>query len=454
MPRKNDCVVLKIESITNEGSGVGHLDGMAVFVPMSAPGDLLRVRLVKVLSSYCYGVIEAVLEPSPDRVEPGCAAYRRCGGCALRHLSYAAELREKERWIFDAFQRLGGFPVPPLLPILPSPLQEGYRNKAQYPFGLVDGRICCGFFAPRSHRLIPIDACPLQPPVFAKIVRAVGAWAQEQRCSVYDESAGTGLLRHLYLRLAESTGQIMVCIVASDAVLPGEAEFCRAVRAVCPQVVSIQLNINRRRDNVILGQETRVLYGTPVIEDILCGVRVSLSPLSFYQVNRRGAELLYAQARRFAEPKPHETLLDLYCGAGTIGLSMADAVSRLIGVEIVAGAVENARENAAAAGISNAEFLCADAEEAAAQLASQALRPDIVILDPPRRGCSPDTLRAVVQMSPSRVVMVSCNPATAARDAAFLCKAGYSLQALRGVDMFPRTAHVETVCLMSRVEGK
>lgn len=452
MLQKNQIIPLTIESITNEGNGTGHYEGLAVFVPMTAPGDVLSVRIVQVRSSYCYGIIEKIINPSPLRIEPDCPVCRRCGGCVLRHLDYTEELRQKTFWTADTFRRIGGFSLNPES-CLPSPRQNSYRNKAQYPIGKADGHAFCGFYAARSHTVIPCNDCRLQPPFFSEIARVICAYIDSCGCDVYDEATGRGLFRHIYLRRGESTGQVMVCLVVNGESIPHKSRLISALLTVCPQISSILLNINRKRTNVILGSENRVLYGSEYIEDILCGVRVFLSPLSFYQVNHDGAELLYQTAADFANPQPGDVLLDLYCGAGTIGLSMARRVRSLIGVEIVAPAVQNAIDNAVRNGISNARFLCSDAGQAAEKLAAEKLRPDIIILDPPRKGCDTATLSAAVKMAPSRIVMVSCNPATAARDVKILAQMGYSPEKIQPVDMFPRTAHVETVVLLSKGES-
>lgn len=450
MLKKNDIIPLEIRSVSSQGSGVGRHQGMAVFVPGAAPGDRLRVRIVKVLSSYCYGIIDAVEAPGPGRIEPACPVCRRCGGCALQHLSYEAELREKERWVADALARIGRV-SPPIRPILPSPLEAGYRNKAQYPLGLgPDGRAVGGFYAPRSHTLVPYGGCRLQPPFFGDILEAVCRYIDRSGQRPYDEAAGRGLFRHLYLRWGEASGQVMVCLVVNGRRIPEPRLLVSMVLSACPGVTSILVNTNTAATNVILGQETRVLFGAPAIRDTLRGVEVELSPLSFYQVNRQGAELLYRQAEEMAALTPEDVLLDLYCGAGTIGLSMARRVKRLIGVEVVESAVRDARQNALQNGIGNARFLCADAGQAARQLAEEGLLPTVAVLDPPRKGCDPAALAAVARMAPRRVVMVSCNPATLARDLQILARAGYAVRAAQPVDMFPRTAHVECVALAER----
>ncbi len=448
--QKNDLVPLTITDITNEASGVGRYEGMAVFVPGAAVGDQLEVRIVKVLKSYAYGKIEQIVRPSSDRIEDGCGVSRKCGGCSLRHISYEAECRIKQNWVTEHFRRIGGLD-PTILPILPSPSLCGYRNKAQYPIRRSpEGQVQIGFFAPRSHRVVENHFCDLQPCFFGEILELVQNFLETYHISIYDELSHQGLVRHLFLRWGEQTGQIMVCLVINGKDLPHADSLIQILTKAFPQIASIQLNCNTAKTNVILGPNCRVLYGSPVILDILCGVKVALSPLSFYQVNRSGAEKLYRIAADFAGLTGKELLLDLYCGAGTIGLSMAHLAREVIGVEIVKEAVENAKENARRGKIENARFFCDDAAGAARSLAAEGLRPDVVILDPPRKGCDRSLLETIGQMAPERIVMISCNSATAARDTAILCQNGYQAVQLQAVDMFPRTAHVE--CVVSFVQ--
>ena len=449
MLKKNESIILEIQSVTSEGSGLGRYEGMAVFVPGAAPGDRLAVKIVKVLSSYCYGIIQEILSPGPGRISPACPVCRRCGGCSLQHLSYQEELRIKKQWIADAVSRIGGLSLP-VEGVLPSPQVTGYRNKAQYPIGKGPEGTFCGFYAPRSHNIVPYSDCLLQPPFFSDILQAVCRYIDQSGQQPYNEQTGTGLFRHLYLRWGEASGQVMVCLVVNGERIPQVQLLVSMILAACPSVTSILLNRNTKRTNVILGGETQVLYGEPCIRDTLAGVEVEISPLSFYQVNHQGAELLYRQAAELAQLSPDDVLLDLYCGAGTIGLSMARQVRELVGVEVVESAVRDARQNARRNGILNARFLCADAGAAAARLEAEGLRPTVVVLDPPRKGCDAATLAAVARMGPKRVVMVSCNPATMARDLAALQKAGYRPQLAQPVDMFPRTAHVETIVLLQR----
>lgn len=447
---KNAVYELRILDMTSEGSGVARIDGYAVFVPDTAVGDLCRVKLVKKGKTFGYGKVEALIEPSPDRTDPDCDKFIRCGGCAYRHITYEAELAIKERVVRDAFTRIGHIDAP-VDPILGSERRTGYRNKAQYPVGTSpDGKLISGFYARRSHRIISGGGCALQPALFAQIQETVLCFLEEQHVPAYNEETGRGLIRHIYLRQAEVTGEVMVCLVVTDDKVRWAKDLSELLQSRFPQVKSVVLNQNDRQTNVILGPRCRTIGGSDTIIDELCGIRVKLSPLSFYQVNRSQAEALYRRAIELAALKEDDVLLDLYCGAGTIGLSASHLVRELIGVEIVPEAVENARENAALNGITNARFLCGDAGQAAAQLAEEGLCPSVIIVDPPRKGLDAVVIDAIVKMAPERLVMVSCNPSTAARDAALLAERGYAASRISPVDMFPRTTHVECVVLMTR----
>ena len=454
--QKNQILTLRIERLSSDGSGVAHsADGEAVFVPGTAPGDEARVRIVKDCGRYAFGILDELLTPSPDRIPVDCPVAGPCGGCSLRHLDYAAELRAKQESVLDAFRRIGGLEVP-VLDIQPSPEVDRYRNKVQFPVGVdKNGVPCIGFYAGRTHRIVPCPDCKLQPGVLNEIGNALCAFFAQQGIRPYDEQSGKGLVRHIFLRRGAHSGQIMVCLVCTRAKLPHAEQLCTALRGQFPAISTILLNVNAKSTNVILGSENHILYGPGYIEDTLCGVPVRLGPLSFYQVNTLAAERLYGVAAQYAQLTPDDTLLDLYCGMGTIGLSMAEQCRELIGVEIVPEAIESAKANAARMGeavAAKSRFFCADAGQAATQLAAEGLHPDIVMLDPPRKGCDEATLSAVVRMAPRRVVYVSCNPATAARDAAWLEQNGYHAEKVQPVDLFPRTKHCETVVLLSKGE--
>lgn len=455
--QKNQILTLRIERLSSDGSGVAHsADGEAVFVPGTAPGDEARVRIVKDCGRYAFGILDELLTPSPDRIPVDCPVAGPCGGCSLRHLDYAAELRAKQESVLDAFRRIGGLEVP-VLDILPSPEVDRYRNKVQFPVGVdKNGAPCIGFYAGRTHRIVPCPDCKLQPGVLNEIGNALCAFFAQQGIRPYDEQSGKGLVRHIFLRRGAHSGQIMVCLVCTRAKLPHAEQLCTALREQFPAISTILLNVNAKNTNVILGGENHILYGPGYIEDTLCGVPVRLGPLSFYQVNTLAAERLYGVAAQYAQLTSDDALLDLYCGMGTIGLSMADQCRELIGVEIVPEAIESAKANAARMGeavAAKSRFFCADAGQAATQLAAEGLHPDIVMLDPPRKGCDEATLSAVVRMAPRRVVYVSCNPATAARDAAWLEKNGYHAEKVQPEDLFPRTKHCECVIALSKGTG-
>ena len=450
--QKNQLLTLRIERLSSDGSGVAHsADGEAVFVPNTAPGDEARIKIVKDCGRYAFGILDQLLAPSPDRVEADCPAAGPCGGCSLRHLSYKAELQAKHENVTDAFRRIGGLDVP-VLPTVPSPEVDRYRNKVQFPVGRdKNGQPCIGFYAGRTHRIVPCPDCKLQPGVLNEIGNALCAFFAAHGIQPYDEESGKGLVRHIFLRRGAHSGQIMVCLVCTRAKLPHSEELVAQLREQFPAIATILLNVNAKNTNVILGSETHPLYGPGYLEDTLCGVPVRLGPLSFYQVNTLAAEQLYGIAAQYAQLTPDDLLLDLYCGMGTIGLSMVDHCRELVGVEIVPEAIESAKANAARMGdaiATKSRFFCADAGAAATRLAAEGLRPDVIVLDPPRKGCDEATLSAVVKMNPQRVVYVSCNPATAARDAKWLETHGYRTEKVQPVDLFPRTRHVETVCLL------
>lgn len=447
---KNQLYEIEITSMTNEGNGVGRIDDIAVFVPQTAVGDRCIVKIVKVLKNYCFAKVEEIIVASIDRIEPDCDVFSKCGGCSYRHISYESELRIKEDIVKNAFLRIGKIDTK-VEPIIGSERQIGYRNKAQFPVGKdLNGNVISGFYSKRSHRIVSADNCLLQDDVFSNIKNDIIAFIKEKNISVYDETANKGLIRHIYIRRAEKTNEIMVCLVISERKFAYKDEFINMLLLRYPDITSIVLNINTQNTNVILGKEYKTIYGKDYITDIVCGVKIRISAASFYQVNRDQAEILYTTAINLAKFDSDDTLIDLYCGTGIIGLVCANKVKKLIGVEIIPQAIENAKENAKINNIDNAEFLCSDAGQAAKYLAENKVSPDVIILDPPRKGIDQNVIDAIEKMSPKRVVMISCNPATAARDCGLLKEKGYETLKIIPVDMFPRTTHVETVVLLSR----
>ena len=448
--QKNDDISLEITAFSALGTGIGRFQGFTVFVDGAVPGDLIDAHIIKVKTTYAVGILQRVRKPSKDRISPDCAVFDRCGGCSFRALSYDAELQYKKQKVQDALQRIGGLDVE-VREILSTGETAGYRKKAQYPVAMTaDGKTKIGFYAKKSHRVIDCRDCRLQPPAFETIINVIARWAAAYGITIYDEETHAGLLRHIYLRKGFATGETMVCLVTLCDELPHADALIGSLLEADQSVCSVVLNVNPDKTNVVLGKQCRTLFGKDEIEDILCGLRFRISPLSFYQVNPKGCELLYKKATDFAALTGSETVLDLYCGAGTIGLSMAHRAKQVIGVEVIDAAIENAKENAKRNGIDNARFFCDDASGAAKRLQQEGLRPDVIVLDPPRKGCAPDVIDAVAAMAPDRVVYVSCDPATLARDCKRFAELGYHAQEAVAVDMFPRTVHVECVTLMTR----
>ena len=448
---KNDYVQLNITSLTSDGDGVARTgDGIVVFIPDTAPGDVVEALILKVKKNVAYAKVSRILTPSPDRIDVDCPVAARCGGCVYRHLSYEAELNAKRQKVLDAITRIGKLDGSLVKDIIPSENIDGYRNKAMIPVGLDrEGKVIMGFYSRHSHRIAPCIDCKLSPDVFNRITAALYSFISERPSLVYTPSNRSGI-RHLYLRYAASTGDVMVCVVAGKRHFSDDTMLYNSLKEQFPEISSIVVNVNPDDTNVILGKKTYTVYGSDAIADTLCGLRFELSAPSFYQVNHDQAERLYAKAREYAALTGDEVLLDLYCGTGTIGLSMAKACRELIGVEIVPEAIENAKRNAERNGINNARFLCGDASAAAAQLKGEGIAPDVIVVDPPRKGLTPELIDTIAEMSPKRAVYVSCDPATLARDLSIFAEKNYSIEEITPVDMFPRTAHVETVVLLSR----
>ena len=447
MLKKNDEIKLYIDAFSSEGSGIGRFEGMAVFVDGAAAGDTVLAHIIKVKPNYAVGKLLKVLSPSKDRIAPDCPLTATCGGCAFRHVSYEAEVKMKREKVENAFKRIGGIDRE-LDGFIEADSLVGYRNKAQYPVGF-DRELKIGFYALHTHRIVNCDNCLLQPEVFADIVAVIRKWTVEFGVPVYDGESGKGLLRHIYIRQGTVSKEIMVCLVINGDGIPSEKQLVERLSGFA-DIKSIALNINKKDSNVILGDVCRTIYGSDYIYDELCGVKIRLSPLSFYQINHTQAEKLYEKACEYADLDGGETVVDMYCGAGTIGLSMSRKAKRIIGIEIVAPAVEDAKFNAELNGIENAGFYCMDAAEAAQMLREKGINPDVIILDPPRKGCAEGLVKTVSEMNPDRIVYVSCDPATLARDCKRFSQFGYNVEKLTAVDLFPRTLHVETVCCLKK----
>ena len=447
--QKNEIYTVTIDGYSSEAFGVCRVAGRAVFVPRAIPGEEWEIRIVKVTNAAVYARGEKLLKPSPARTEPACPYYGKCGGCDAWHMDYAEELRFKLARVNDALRHIGKQTLQ-AGEILGGDTTLRYRNKAIFAVAERDGQPAFGFFRERSHELIPIEDCLIQSELSVRAAKALVSFMREHGIPVYREEDGKGVVRHVFCREACHGTEAVACIVAARGFGALTGALVEALRSACPELSGIVLNVNKTRSNTVLTGDFYTLWGKVALEDTLCGLSFEIAPQAFFQVNPPQAEKLYRRALEYAQADAAALVFDLYCGAGTISLCLAREAGKVIGAEIVPQAIENAKENAARNGIDNVEFLCADAGEAAAQLAKRGLRPEVVVVDPPRKGMDGAAVSAVASMSPERVVYVSCNPATLARDILRFEELGYTLRDAAAVDMFPRTCHVETVVLLSR----
>ena len=442
---KNQEHTVTIEGYGEGGMGVARIDGRVVFVHGALRGEKCRVLILKTLKSVAFAKVLEVIEPSSERITPDCPYFPRCGGCTYRHIRYEEELRLKKQRVQDNLSRIGGSDVT-VEEILGAQDTLRYRNKAQYPVSK-DGAV--GFYRARTHEVIECEQCLLVKPEADAAAEALREYMQSCRVAGYDERTGRGLVRHLYVR-SNTAGESLICVLVNGDRLPKEDRLVELLRDACPRCTGIVLSTNTKKGNVILGDRYRALWGSDRLEDTLCGKTFYLSVPSFYQVNHAQAERLYAKAIEFADLTGQETVLDLYCGAGTITLALSDHAKRVLGAEIVPEAIDDARENAARSGVENAEFFCGDASDVAKKLAQENLRPDIITVDPPRKGLAEDVVESIARMQPERVVYVSCDSATMARDVKRFAALGYRAVRACAVDLFPRADHVEAVVLLSR----
>ena len=448
---KNDILTLTIDSYTHDGMGIGRTaDNFVIFIPDSAAGDIVECKIVKTAKTHAYGRIERIISRSEHRITPACSVHVRCGGCCFQHIDYSEELRLKEQRIKDAFSRIANIDISAFIePIIKANEISEYRNKCQYPTGIEDnGKAFAGFYSARSHRLVQSESCSIIPKIFSNIATSVCKWSDENGIQIYNETNHSGILRHIYLRMGKTSGEIMVCLVITKGI--PSTSLVDYLTERFENISSICLNFNNEKSNVILGDRVKTIYGNDTITDTLGNLIFNLSPLSFFQVNPAQTERLYATALDYASLSGNETLLDFYCGIGTISLFMAKHAKTVYGIEIIADAVENARENARINGIQNASFICGDAADVSRDLKNQGISADIVVLDPPRKGCDEKLINTVLETAPEKIVYISCDPGTLARDTALFIKSGYKLSKIRPVDMFPRTAHVECVVLLQR----
>ena len=447
---KNQIYEALVTDYTAEGQGVAHVEGCAVFLPNAIAGERVRLRIEKAQKTWASGKIVEILEKSPHRCNRACPVAKLCGGCDFWHMDYEEETRLKAERVKTCLNRLGGETLTEV-PILAAPDCRGYRNKAQYPVASKKGRAYAGFFRAGTHNVVENQRCLILPEETDAVKDAVMDYVNQFRVSVYDETTHKGLLRHIYVRRGAVSGQILVCLVCNGEKLPKVDALLSRLQKI-PGFTTLVLSVNRSKGNAVLGDKFITLYGPGYIEDTLCGLNFRLSPRSFYQVNHHQAQRLYETAIEKAGITKNDTVLDLYCGVGTITLAMASAAGKVMGVEVIPQAVEDAKDNARRNGIENAEFFCGDAGQAALELEKNGVRPDVVVVDPPRKGLNADTIEALSRMAPRRIVYVSCDPATLARDVALLKERGYTLQSATAADLFPRCAHVETVVLLSKGE--
>ncbi len=445
MVKENEVYHVRVDGCAGDGSGVARIDGMAVFVKGAVRGEEADIFIEHVGHSAAWARVERLTVPSPARREPDCPYYGRCGGCQYRHMSYEEELECKRLRVEDALRRIGGTDLSVDV-IHGAESTERYRNKVQFPAAPRS----LGYYQGRTHRVINIEDCLLQPEADTACMTAVRDWMRTYKVPAYEEKTGKGLVRHLYLR-TNRAGEVLCCLVVNGRDIPHEKELTAALRAAAPGLAGLVLSVNTRKTNVILGTEYRTLWGRDYLEEMLCGHVFRLSVPSFFQINRAQTEVLYRRALDFAALTGTETVVDLYCGIGTISLTLAERAGQVIGVEVVPQAIEDAKENARRNGLADkTRFACGDAADLAAQMEREGLRPDVVVVDPPRKGLAPGVVDTVAAMAPERVVYVSCDPATLARDVKRFEALGYKALRAEAVDLFPRTAHVETVVLLSR----
>ena len=444
---KNQVYEAEITDYTTEGQGIAHIEGCAVFIPNAIAGEKVLVRIEKARKTWAAGKITQILEKSPHRVNRECPVAKKCGGCDFWHMDYEEECRLKAQRVKDCLNRIGGESIDEM-PILAAPTCLGYRNKAQYPVASEKGRAYAGFFQAGTHQVVENDRCRILPEETDRVKDIVMNYVNKCRVPVYDELTGRGLLRHIYVRRGAVSGQILVCLVVNGDGLPKISTLIDSLKAV-PGFATLVLSVNIKKGNAVLGDKFLTLYGPGYMEDTLCGLSFRLSPRSFYQVNHHQAQRLYESAISLAEIGKEDLVLDLYCGVGTITLAMAAAAGKVLGVEVIPQAVEDAKDNAARNHIENAEFFCADAGTAALKLEAEGIHPDIITVDPPRKGLSLDAIEAIAKMSPKRLVYISCDPATLARDVALLKERGFEVKKALCADLFPRCSHVETVVLLS-----
>ncbi|MGN1400298.1 MAG: 23S rRNA (uracil(1939)-C(5))-methyltransferase RlmD [Bacillus sp. (in: firmicutes)] len=442
---KNDTVTVTFEDLTHDGAGVAKVDGYPLFVPYGLPGEKAVIKVTKVNKGYGFGRLMELLESSPDRVDNPCQLHKECGGAQLLHLSYDGQLRAKEKQVRETLERIGGLSDVNVHPVLGMDHPWSYRNKVQVPIGEQNGKVVAGYYRKRSHDIVDMENCGVELSMDDKLILTIRDILVANGVSPYDEKEHRGTIRHIMIRWAKATGEIMVVLVTRTRTLPNQEEIIKDIRKAIPSVTSIVHNINVKRTNVILGDRFVTLWGSSTITDYIGDVKFAISPRSFYQVNPTQTKVLYDKALEYAGLTGEETVIDAYCGIGTISLFLAKQAKKVYGVEIVEDAVRDAKRNAELNGITNAEFVAGPAEDVMAEWKEQGIKPDVIVVDPPRKGCDESLLQSIIAMKPKKVVYVSCNPGTLARDLKILGEGGYQTTEVQPVDMFPQTTHVECV---------
>lgn len=445
---KGDVIELEISGFAHDGAGVGKYEGFTIFVPHTVPGEKVRARLTVVKKTYGKASCLEILKIHPHRTEPKCPVYEICGGCQIQHISYEAQLEHKRQQVEDHFARIGGMEVP-IHPVLGMEEPWRYRNKAQVPFGVQKGKAVAGFYVPRTHQIVDMEACLIQHELNDKVIRKVKQLAQHLKTPIYDEQKHRGTLRHVMVRTGFHTGELMIVLVTNGRKLPHREKWIEELRREFPQLKSLMQNIHHRRSNIVLGPENQVLWGREVIYDRIGDVTFAISPHSFFQINPVQTRVLYDQVAKYAGLTGTETVIDAYCGIGTIALYLARHAKRVYGVEIVPAAIQDAKQNAELNRMDHVTFEAGAAEEIMPRWYQEGIRPDVVVVDPPRKGCDRVLLDTIASMQPGRIIYVSCNSSTLARDAKYLAELGYMVREVQPVDMFPQTGHVETVVLIS-----
>ena len=447
--KKDGKYNIQIDGLGSSGEGVGRLDGFTIFVDGALPEEYIEVKITKVKSNYAIGNLESIIQPSPYRISSPCSIADRCGGCQIQQMDYQKQLEYKQQLVRDNIERIGKLKDVIIHPTIGMKNPFNYRNKAQFPIGIKDGKAILGFYAKRSHKIVAHHNCLIQHPVNNKITPIVKEYIDENNVSIYDEENHQGLLRHLVTRVGFITGEIMVILVANGKNLPNIKDLIKRLTNEAPEIVSIYININKGKTNVVLGRENKLIYGKEKIEDYIGDIKFKISPLSFYQVNPIQTEVLYEKALEYADLQGNETVYDAYCGIGTISLFLAQRAKKVIGIEVIPEAIEDARENARINKINNVAFHVGKAEEIMPQLFREGEKADLVVVDPPRKGCDRKLLDTIIQMKAKKMVYVSCNPSTLARDLNYLEKGGFTVKEIQPVDLFPHTGHVESIILMT-----